>query len=97
MEIWPVTIPYKTPYSTTLGTAPSGTHVILKLLTDEEIIGLGEAAMIIPDRTGETQGNIVEVLRELFAPLLLGKDPFDIERIMESLDGLASGRHAFPY
>lgn len=97
MEIWPITIPYKKPYTTALGTAPSGTHVILKLFTDQGIVGLGEAAIIIPDRTGETQGNIVEVLRDLFSSFILGKDPFDMEGIMESLDGLASGRYAFPY
>lgn len=97
MDIWPVQMPYKKPFTTSRGTVSQGISVIVKVLTDRATVGVGEASIIFPDRSGETQATVVDVLQHGFGPALLGKDPFDLESIMESLNSIGSDRYSFPY
>lgn len=97
IDICPVSIEYKTPYTISVGTIKVGKHVIIRVYTNEGIVGLGEAPVVRPERTGETQENIVQTLKHYFAPLLIGKDPFDIENIMRVLDTVQLGGYGFPY
>jgi L-alanine-DL-glutamate epimerase-like enolase superfamily enzyme len=95
VQALPVSIPYLNPYSDATGTAPTGDHVIVKLHTDEGIIGLGEATHIQVDRTGESQESITLIIRHRLGPMLIGEDPFDIDRIMSKLEGATMGKYGF--
>lgn len=59
--------------------------VVIKIGTDEGLYGLGEAS---PSKrvTGETVGSVLDVINNLFRPVLIGQNPLDIERITELLD-----------
>ena len=95
-EVYAVSIPYKKPFVNSWGTFPAGDHVILKLFADG-LVGLGEAAVIQVDKSGEDQPAICNALLRRFGPALIGEDPFNIEGIMKKLDGLAATKYAFLY
>ncbi|MBR8740777.1 mandelate racemase/muconate lactonizing enzyme family protein [Nocardiopsis sp. MG754419] len=49
-------------------------NVVVRLTTDEGLVGWGEACPV-PQLTAETQRSIVEIVDERVAPVLLGADP----------------------
>ncbi|MBP0016989.1 MAG: hypothetical protein J7647_05445 [Cyanobacteria bacterium SBLK] len=97
LEIWPVKIPYKRSYSTSRGTVSCGNRVILKISTDEGISGAGEASFIHPDRSGETLETVVEILYKRLGPLIIGCDPFNLERIVRTIEDNVGEDFTFPY
>lgn len=76
-----------------------GRWVIVRLATDEGLVGLGEATAL-PDwggdfnrYAGETPTTVVHVVEHFLQPLLLGSDPFDIERLLVAMDETVSGQN----
>lgn len=57
--------------------------LIVKLVTDEGIVGVGEGTLSYGGSKGRS---MLEDLRAYLAPLVLGKNPFRIEKIMSELD-----------
>lgn len=97
VEVYPILIPYMRKYEMAVGSAEMGQRVIIKVFTDEGIIGLGEASVVIPDRTGEIIETIVFALKKYFAPLMIGENPFNIQGIMRKLDQIIWSRYGFLY
>lgn len=62
----------------------SQAHVLVRIETDEGIEGIAEA---IPRENiyGETQVGMVHVINHLLAPLVVGLDPFDEEKVHEKM------------
>jgi muconate cycloisomerase len=77
------------------GAADYGEKVILELITDAGVSGLGEASVIFPGRSGEYGPIIFTALREIFAPKVIGRNPLHLARIMDTLERLTSEDHAF--
>ncbi len=75
IEIFAIRLPLHEPFIISYGTFPDVPTVLVKLITDNGLIGWGEGT---PDAfvTGETFGGVTETLRAL-APALLGRDPRD--------------------
>ncbi len=77
-------IPFKLPLTEPLkwatGYMDHAEHVLIRIATDEGIEGIGEA---VPRPTiyGETQESIVKIVNDMLAPMLIGQDPFDLEKI----------------
>jgi len=63
----------------------SSQNVILKIVTDEGLVGYGEACPV-PAFTAETQKSVVDNLNERVTPLILGKDPLDREPLLRQLE-----------
>jgi len=80
-EIFPIGMPYAEPYVQATGITKMARRVVLKLHTDEGIIGLGDASTLLPNRTGETAEVIAVVLKNHLCPLLIGEDPLQIQNI----------------
>jgi L-alanine-DL-glutamate epimerase-like enolase superfamily enzyme len=77
IEAYPVSIPYRDPGAL----AEAGYHVILKVFTDDGIIGLGEAA------TGAASVKVFQArdmaeIEHFFGPTVMGKNPFSLENII---------------
>jgi muconate cycloisomerase len=77
-----------------------GRYVIVRVLTDEGIQGLGEAT-VLPmwggDHMryfGELPGTTVHIIKEYLIPAITGQDPFDIEVIHAHMDRTVKG---YPY
>jgi L-Ala-D/L-Glu epimerase len=91
-EIVGIHLPLKTPFIISYGTYDYMPSVIVKLETDDGLIGYGEA---VPDEhvTGETFFSTIEVLKHQLLPAIMGESPFAIERIHDIME---SRIHANP-
>ena len=72
-------IPMKKPFRIAFAVQDHSVNVLVKVMTDEGIYGIGEAAPFEPV-TGENSATVLEVLK-LFKQGLIGMDPMNIEGI----------------
>jgi L-alanine-DL-glutamate epimerase-like enolase superfamily enzyme len=87
IEVFPVAIPYPEPYKTASRAKPAQADVIIKMHTDEGIIGLGDA--IARPYNGCTHAVTTAVLVNELGPAVVGQDPLQIERlIVDRLGGM---------
>ncbi|MBU3935883.1 dipeptide epimerase, partial [Patescibacteria group bacterium] len=93
VEIFPLTkLRYKRPFKISRGFVGGpqmkwGFHVVIKIHTDEGLVGFGEARPNNPHQH-ETTWSVVAALHRFYGPALINRDPFDIEAIMEEFDKL---------
>lgn len=93
VEAIPVSLPFKKPMVMS-GSAVTASHtVVLKLHTDEGITGIAEAGDTSMWYMGESQDSIFHNVTRVFAPILLGEDPFNIELIIARMDKAARGNN----
>lgn len=87
IEAIPVEVPLKPKLlpKTAHGEHVTSPYVIVKVHTDEGLIGLGEAT-VSPIWSGETQKSCLALIRDLFTPVLLGLDPRDIGSARRKMD-----------
>ena len=78
LEIFHVVIPFVEPYhlSRVYGTQHEAHAVVLKVHTEDGIVGLGEADPLLPF-TESTPTAVIATLRDLIAPRLLGRPATD--------------------
>ncbi len=90
IECIPVSIPFAKPMKMGLGTAAVSDAVVLKVHTDEGITGVCETGDTSLWYMGESQDSIMYNITRVFGPqILLGEDPFNIERIVARMDKAA--------
>jgi muconate cycloisomerase len=87
LELFHISIPFAKPYklSKVYGTRYDAEAVILKVHTDQGLVGLGEADPLNPF-TDETPTTVMIVIRDLIAPHLMGRDPTRITALESDLD-----------
>lgn len=85
VSIHAVRLPLKRPFIIAYASYDDMPSIIVKVETDNGLVGLGEA---VPDQnvTGETWESTYAMLVHNLAPVVIGENPFDIERIHEKLD-----------
>jgi o-succinylbenzoate synthase len=84
IELGEIQIPLVTPFKTALRTVTSVNDIVVKIRTDDEFVGFGEApatAVI----TGDTKGSIVTAIRDFIAPAIIGMEVEDIDGIMRKV------------
>jgi len=90
IECIPVSIPFAKPMVMSGGPARSAEAVVLKIHTDEGITGVAETGDTSLWYMGESQASIISNITNIFAPqILLGEDPFNIEKIVARMDKAA--------
>jgi L-alanine-DL-glutamate epimerase-like enolase superfamily enzyme len=92
LELFHIAIPFAKPYhlSKVYGTRYDAESVILKIHTDEGILGLGEADPWNPF-SDETPASVMVLTRDMIAPQLIGKDPIHISVLESHLDMMVHG------
>jgi muconate cycloisomerase len=87
VEPIPVCVPLKQGMTakTAHGEHAVSPYVLVKVHTDDGLVGLGEAT-ISGLWSGETQAGAVSAVRDYFAPLLIGTDPRDITAARRAMD-----------
>lgn len=85
-------IPLIEPFKISFAVVEFAEGVFLRVTTDNGLVGYGEAAPFCPV-TGETPDTVVAIL-EFLKPLLLGKDPFDLEEIHAMMEHYVYGNPA---
>ena len=100
LETLVVELPRRSSYGWRTLQSPIGRYVILRMTTDDGLVGLGEAP-VLPDwggehgrYYGEDPTIVAHLVREYFAPLLAGSDPFAVKEHLQRMDTAVRG---FPY
>jgi L-Ala-D/L-Glu epimerase len=94
IEAIPFSIPYSKPLKYGLkGYLQSADHVLVRVTTDQGIVGLGEA-MPRPIIYGESQVSIVWAVERWIAPRLEGRPLFALEKIWDEMDALQANNTA---
>ncbi len=89
IDVIPLLLPFRGVFRTSRGTVGSSaegrTVVLVRLTTDDGVVGWGEAS---PSRlwSYETHHSVVTTLRHYLAPALLGHDAFDIDGAHSAID-----------
>lgn len=81
-------VPLKTPFKTALRTVDTVEDIVVSIHTDTGNVGYGEApatAVI----TGDTHGSIIEVIRKLIGPRLIGMDVAELNAILQLIHSSA--------
>lgn len=89
VEVYTVDLPYKKPFTISMGTSYCSTDVVVKLIDDYGRIGWGEAS---PSRrvTGDSEDTILAAMKVL-APQIINEDPLNIEEIERKLSSTILG------
>ncbi len=92
IEAHHVTLPLVAPYklSRRYGTVTHAQAVITRVMTDDGLVGIGEANPM-PPFTEETWGGVFAALEHHLGPLLLGSDPRDILGVNQRFDAALAG------
>jgi L-alanine-DL-glutamate epimerase-like enolase superfamily enzyme len=90
VECIPVSMPFAKPIVMSGGPAKCADAVVLKIHTDEGVTGVAETGDTSLWYMGESQDSIMSNLINVFVPqILLGEDPFNIEKIVARMDKAA--------
>ncbi|MCG8483408.1 MAG: hypothetical protein MJA31_08885 [Clostridia bacterium] len=94
IDVLHLSVPLKKPYklSKLYGTLYTTEPVVVKITTDEGMVGVGETDPM-PLFTGETAETAVTVIHNYLAPALIGKDPTNIACIHHIMDGVIRDMH----
>ncbi len=87
IEPIPVRVPLKAGLTTKTahGEHIDSPYVIVRIHTDTDLVGLGEAT-VAPRWSGETSRGCVAAIEELIAPALIGADPTQINSLRSVMD-----------
>ena len=76
----PVDIPYKKTFEISGGSMDLQSNVLIKIVAEDGLAGIGEATPLMA-YSEETPGTVIHIIRDVLAPVLLGQDPRDLERL----------------
>ena len=83
IECFPVLIKYKRPSVMGGRVIPGSEPVVVKIHTDEGIVGIAEAGHASLGYIGEGQDSVMGIINNLYGPqILLGEDPCSIEKLV---------------
>ncbi len=94
IECIPVSLPFAKPVVMSGGVEACSDVVVVKMHTDDGIVGIAESGGTSPWYQGESQDSIMHNINNVFGPeILLGEDPFNIEKIVARMDKAARGNN----
>lgn len=92
IQVQSTRIPAVRPHQMAIGTTYHQDNVIVKLYNDDGVFGYGEAPhMVGHSQLGETPHTVRVILRHKLIPAILGKDPLNIEELIQLLDRSVPG------
>jgi len=100
IETIPIRLPTRRVHQWASLTTPIGVYVIIKLHTDEGLIGFGEAPVLKDwggdhgKYFGETPQTTIHIINDILAPALAGQDPCQFEALHALMDKAVKG---YPY
>ncbi len=85
IQLFAIHLPLKEPFIVSYKTYSYMPSIIVKVTTDEGIVGYGEG---VPDEhvTGETWEGTYEIIKNTLGPVLIGQNPLEIERVHEVMN-----------
>jgi len=93
VDIFAVRIPYVRPIKFAFGTRTVGDYLILKIHTDDGAYGIGAGGALWPPVSGENIRGAIQLMEDYFIPnALLGENPFNINKVVDTMDRLCVGQ-----
>ena len=89
VDLFAANIPLRQPFRISQGSISVAANVFVRVRCGNGLIGWGEACPF-PHLVGETQATVLSV-GELLRPVLLGRDPRAIGRLVADMDGVIKG------
>jgi L-alanine-DL-glutamate epimerase-like enolase superfamily enzyme len=87
VEPIPLHLPFASPFKISQGEARDVLEVVIvRIHTDEGIVGVGETQAWRRQGSAETLVSLVRMIEDHFEPILLGRSPFDISGILHALN-----------
>src|SRR5262245_47381150 len=87
VEVIPLRVPARQPTKISQGAAREVVEVVIvRLHTDAGVTGIGETQAWRRQGNAETLASLSTVIRDHFAPLIVGRSPLAIAAIMAALD-----------
>lgn len=86
VETIPLRVPFRTVFKFSQGSRPQVEILLVRLHTDGGITGVGETQAWRRQGSSETLPNLVRTIADHFAPLIVGRSPFELAAILHSLD-----------
>lgn len=86
IELGMLRVPLKTPFKTALRTVDTVEDIVVKVHTDTGHVGHGAAAAAIVI-TGDTHGSMIDAIRKVIAPRLIGREIADLNRNTQLIQG----------
>ena len=87
VEPIPLHLPFASPFKISQGEAREVLEVVIvRIHTDEGIVGVGETQAWRRQGSAETLVNLVRTIQDHFEPMLLGRSPFDISGTLHALN-----------
>jgi len=86
-------LPLKKQWKISLYAAKTRAHAVLKITTEDGIVGYGEASPS-PAFMGETGHTIKLVIDNYIAPMIIGENIFDVDMIHEKMNSAIYGNYA---
>ena len=87
VETIPVSLPVRRDLAilSAAGQHPESHYLFIKISTEDGVAGYGEGTLA-PVWSGESQPAAQHIIRDLIAPLLIGKDPLHLNALIDSMD-----------
>jgi hypothetical protein len=89
IDVYRVSLRYREPFRIALGTSVKSENVVVKVTTDSEVEGWGEASPSF-EITREASETVIKAMDKI-APKIIGTSPFRTEYIAELMDELVRG------
>ena len=89
IELYRLSVPLKEPFITSLGRDDNAENILVKIITDKDIIGFGECSPYMAIN-GESQDTCF-IIGQYFARIFKGKNALDIEQRIADMDKLIYG------
>lgn len=85
IEVFAINLPLIKPFIISYANYPHISSIIVKLTTECGLVGWGES---VPDEhiTGETPESTYALIKNTFAPIMIGQNPMEFEKIHDLLD-----------
>ena len=93
IKLYHLSVPLKKPFKTALRTVETAEETVIKIETDNDLVGIGEAppTSVI---TGDMNEGIRGLIRKKIKPLLIGERADNIEKLHYLLDEVAVNNHS---
>jgi o-succinylbenzoate synthase len=87
VEVFPVSLPRKKPFTIALGTMTHSPHAVVRITTDEGVVGYGEASTwhVV---YGYDQRDLVWAIERYLGPAVIGLNIYEIERVLERMNSV---------
>ncbi len=81
VQTCPFDLHFRNPFRISRGIAAVAQHVLIRIISDGDLFGLGESCPFPIQYAPESQETVLAVIRNYLRGALIGKDPLDIEAL----------------